>query len=53
MGLSGGIRALLIIRNKMGLSRGIRAPLTIKSKIGLSEGITWTAIKEAGVTIFG
>ena len=36
MGLSRGIRALLIIKSRMGLGRGIRAPLIIKSRIGFS-----------------
>ena len=39
MGLSKGIRALLIIRSRMGLNKDIRAPLTIRSKTGFSGGI--------------
>ena len=53
MGLSKGVRALLIIRSKIGFNKGIRAPLTIKNKIGLNRGVAQAVIKEAGIIIFG
>ena len=52
MGLSRGIRALLIIKSRIGFSKGIKAPLTIKSKIGFSKNIAQAAIEEASITIF-
>ena len=52
MGLSKGVKALLIIKNKIGFSKGIRAPLTIRSKIDLSKNVAQVVIKKASIIMF-